>query len=119
MEPKNYPIEKEKSSSKPAFSGSMLIFLLAAFRTNSIFPIDLVKKKALWRGPGMSAANTVVENGGRVVLLDKSSFCGGNSTKATSGINGAGGGPAKKTGGPPVFFFFLGGKTQGAKKLGY
>ena len=40
--------------------------------------------------PGMSAANTVVENGGRVVLLDKSSFCGGNSTKATSGINGAG-----------------------------
>ena len=24
---------------------------------------------------GMSAANTVVENGGRVVLLDKSSFC--------------------------------------------
>eukprot|EP00438_Fugacium_kawagutii_P006683 Skav219095 [mRNA] locus=scaffold1574:142088:148874:+ [translate_table: standard] len=39
---------------------------------------------------GMSAANTVVENGGRVVLLDKSAFCGGNSTKATSGINGAG-----------------------------
>merc|ERR1719327_1213776 len=37
----------------------------------------------------MSAANTVLENGGRVVLLDKSSFCGGNSTKATSGINGA------------------------------
>merc|ERR1712056_165626 len=30
------------------------------------------------------------ENGGKVVLLDKSSFCGGNSTKATSGINGAG-----------------------------
>merc|ERR1711972_287301 len=25
----------------------------------------------------------------KVVLLDKSSFCGGNSTKATSGINGA------------------------------
>merc|ERR1719230_1909812 len=25
-----------------------------------------------------------------MVLLDKSSFCGGNSTKATSGINGAG-----------------------------
>merc|ERR1719383_79528 len=38
---------------------------------------------------GMSAANTVLENGGCVVLLDKSSFCGGNSTKATSGINGA------------------------------
>merc|ERR1719371_58237 len=39
---------------------------------------------------GMSAANTVLESGGKVVLLDKSSFCGGNSTKATSGINGAG-----------------------------
>jgi len=39
---------------------------------------------------GMSAANTVVENGGKVLLLDKSAFCGGNSTKATSGINGAG-----------------------------
>merc|ERR1739848_497248 len=38
---------------------------------------------------GMSAANTVLENGGRTVLLDKSAFCGGNSTKATSGINGA------------------------------
>jgi hypothetical protein len=31
---------------------------------------------------GMSAANTVVEHGGRTLLLDKSSFCGGNSTKA-------------------------------------
>ena len=39
---------------------------------------------------GVSAANTILENGGKVVLLDKSSFCGGNSTKATSGINGAG-----------------------------
>ena len=39
---------------------------------------------------GVSAANSVLENGGRVVLLDKSAFCGGNSTKATSGINGAG-----------------------------
>merc|ERR1719328_990667 len=38
---------------------------------------------------GMSAANTVLECGGKVVLVDKSSFCGGNSTKATSGINGA------------------------------
>jgi len=38
---------------------------------------------------GMAAANTVMENGGKIVLLDKSAFCGGNSTKATSGINGA------------------------------
>merc|ERR1719335_755555 len=39
---------------------------------------------------GVSACNTLVENGARTVLLDKSSFCGGNSSKATSGINGAG-----------------------------
>merc|ERR1712038_415720 len=38
---------------------------------------------------GMSAANTVLENGGKTILIDKSSFCGGNSTKATSGINGS------------------------------
>jgi flavocytochrome c len=38
---------------------------------------------------GVSACNTLVENGARTVLIDKSSFCGGNSTKATSGINGA------------------------------
>lgn len=39
---------------------------------------------------GMSAAHTVLEQGGRVVVIDKSPFCGGNSTKATSGINAAG-----------------------------
>ena len=39
---------------------------------------------------GMAAANTIMESGGRIILLDKSAFCGGNSTKATSGINGAG-----------------------------
>eukprot|EP00405_Crypthecodinium_cohnii_P025458 CAMPEP_0206489994 /NCGR_PEP_ID=MMETSP0324_2-20121206/43702_1 /ASSEMBLY_ACC=CAM_ASM_000836 /TAXON_ID=2866 /ORGANISM="Crypthecodinium cohnii, Strain Seligo" /LENGTH=1124 /DNA_ID=CAMNT_0053970041 /DNA_START=42 /DNA_END=3416 /DNA_ORIENTATION=+ len=38
---------------------------------------------------GVAAANTLLECGAKVVLLDKSSFCGGNSTKATSGINGA------------------------------
>ena len=39
---------------------------------------------------GLSAAHTILERGGRVVLLDKCAFLGGNSTKATSGINGAG-----------------------------
>jgi len=39
---------------------------------------------------GMSAAHTVLELGGKVVVIDKSAFCGGNSTKATSGINAAG-----------------------------
>jgi flavocytochrome c len=38
---------------------------------------------------GLSAAHTVLEHGGRVVVLDKNAFLGGNSTKATSGINGA------------------------------
>jgi len=38
---------------------------------------------------GLSAAHTVLERGGTVVLLDKMAFLGGNSTKATSGINGA------------------------------
>jgi len=37
-----------------------------------------------------SAAHTILEYGGRAVVLDKSPFCGGNSTKATSGINGSG-----------------------------
>jgi len=31
-----------------------------------------------------------LERGGRVILLDKNAFLGGNSTRATSGINGAG-----------------------------
>jgi flavocytochrome c len=39
---------------------------------------------------GLSAAHTCLERGARVVVLDKNPFCGGNSTKATSGINGAG-----------------------------
>merc|ERR1740129_2243357 len=38
---------------------------------------------------GFSAAHTILEHGGKCLLLDKSPFCGGNSTKATSGINGA------------------------------
>jgi len=38
---------------------------------------------------GLSAAHTVLERGGKVVIIDKNPFLGGNSTKATSGINGA------------------------------
>lgn len=38
---------------------------------------------------GLSAAHTVLERGGRVLVLDKKEFLGGNSVKATSGINGA------------------------------
>jgi flavocytochrome c len=38
---------------------------------------------------GLSAAHTCIEHGVRVLVIDKNSFFGGNSTKATSGINGA------------------------------
>jgi succinate dehydrogenase/fumarate reductase flavoprotein subunit len=38
---------------------------------------------------GLSAAHTALEKGCSVVLLDKEKFLGGNSTRATSGINGA------------------------------
>jgi len=39
---------------------------------------------------GLSAAHTLLERGASVLMLDKQPFMGGNSTKATSGINGAG-----------------------------
>lgn len=39
---------------------------------------------------GLSAAHTAMERGSRVLVVDKNPFFGGNSTKATSGINGAG-----------------------------
>ncbi|KAI1311609.1 hypothetical protein EDD11_003349 [Mortierella claussenii] len=38
---------------------------------------------------GLSAAHTVLEHGLNVLVIDKNAFFGGNSTKATSGINGA------------------------------
>jgi flavocytochrome c len=38
---------------------------------------------------GLSAAHTCLEHGVKVLVLDKNAFFGGNSTKATSGINGA------------------------------
>ncbi|KAF9156139.1 hypothetical protein DFQ26_009457 [Actinomortierella ambigua] len=38
---------------------------------------------------GLSAAHTILEHGLNVLVLDKNAFFGGNSTKATSGINGA------------------------------
>ena len=44
--------------------------------------------EAIVVGGGLAGVSTILENGGRVVLQHKS-FCGGNSTKATSGINGS------------------------------
>lgn len=39
---------------------------------------------------GLSAAHTLIMGGAHVTLLEKNPFLGGNSTKATSGLNGAG-----------------------------
>ncbi|TKA53999.1 hypothetical protein B0A53_03279 [Rhodotorula sp. CCFEE 5036] len=39
---------------------------------------------------GLAAAHTLFEKGANVLVLEKNPFGGGNSTKATSGINGAG-----------------------------
>ncbi|GAA5933731.1 hypothetical protein JCM10213_008578 [Rhodosporidiobolus nylandii] len=39
---------------------------------------------------GLAAAHTLYEKGANVLVLEKNGFAGGNSTKATSGINGAG-----------------------------
>jgi len=65
---------------------------------------------------GVSAANTVVESGGKTVLLDKSSFCGGNSTKATSGINGAGTKTQKEKGVPDNADTFIADTLKGGAK---
>merc|ERR1719229_749692 len=64
----------------------------------------------------LSAANTVVECGGKTVLLDKSSFCGGNSTKATSGINGAGTKTQKGKGIPDNAEIFVADTLKGGAK---
>ena len=37
---------------------------------------------------GLSSAHMALQNGANVLVLDKNPFMGGNSTKATSGING-------------------------------
>jgi flavocytochrome c len=65
---------------------------------------------------GMSAANTVLENNGRVVLVDKSAFCGGNSTKATSGINGAETKTQKAKGIPDTVDLFTSDTLKGGAK---
>merc|ERR1711966_232429 len=65
---------------------------------------------------GMSAANQTVEVGGKTVLLDKSSFCGGNSTKATSGINGAGTKTQAQKGIPDNKEIFLADTLKGGAK---
>ena len=50
------------------------------------------------------------------MLLDKSSFCGGNSTKATSGINGAGTKTQKEKGIPDNYEIFFNDTLKGGAK---
>merc|ERR1719507_2478708 len=65
---------------------------------------------------GVSAANSIMENNGKIVLLDKSSFCGGNSTKATSGINGAATKTQKQKGIPDSIELFTSDTLKGGAK---
>eukprot|EP00931_Biecheleriopsis_adriatica_P042279 TRINITY_DN24099_c1_g1_i1.p1 TRINITY_DN24099_c1_g1~~TRINITY_DN24099_c1_g1_i1.p1 ORF type:complete len:624 (-),score=127.12 TRINITY_DN24099_c1_g1_i1:45-1877(-) len=65
---------------------------------------------------GVSAANTLLESGMKVVLLDKSSFCGGNSSKATSGINGAETRTQKQKGVPDTVELFTQDTLKGGAK---
>merc|ERR1719475_27752 len=81
----------------------------------SVFPSNL----AIVLGGGLSgvsACNTVMECGGRCVLLDKSAFCGGNSTKATSGINGANTKTQKAKGIPDTVELFTSDTLKGGAK---
>ena len=64
----------------------------------------------------MSAANTIWENCGRVVLFDKPFFCGGNSKKATSGINGAGTRTQREKGIKDLAELFTSGNLKGGGK---
>lgn len=65
---------------------------------------------------GVSAANTVLECGSKVILLDKSSFCGGNSSKATSGINGSETKTQKQKGIPDTKEIFIQDTLKGGAK---
>merc|ERR1711939_832141 len=68
------------------------IFPLLYLPFHSVFEIPIMPPRVIVVGAGLSglsAAHTIYLAGGNVVLLDKNNFMGGNSTKATSGINGA------------------------------
>jgi len=66
---------------------------------------------------GLSAAHTVLERGGSVLLLDKQGFMGGNSTKATSGINGAGTQTQAELGIPDNYKTFFNDTKKSARDL--
>ncbi|KAJ3550933.1 hypothetical protein NMY22_g128 [Coprinellus aureogranulatus] len=66
---------------------------------------------------GLSAAHTLLERGANVLLLDKQPFMGGNSTKATSGINGAGTNSQRKLGIPDTAEIFFADTKKSARDL--
>ncbi|KAI0319590.1 FAD binding domain-containing protein [Amylostereum chailletii] len=66
---------------------------------------------------GLSAAHTILERGGNVLLLDKQGFMGGNSTKATSGINGAGTQTQQEAGIPDNAKIFFEDTKKSAREL--
>ncbi|KAF9476377.1 fumarate reductase [Pholiota conissans] len=66
---------------------------------------------------GLSAAHTLLERGANVLLLDKQGFMGGNSTKATSGINGAGTNTQRDLGIPDTAKIFFEDTKKSAREL--
>ncbi|KEI38313.1 uncharacterized protein L969DRAFT_88755 [Mixia osmundae IAM 14324] len=66
---------------------------------------------------GLSAAHTLYERGANVLLLDKNGFMGGNSTKATSGINGAGTNTQSEAGIPDSAKTFFEDTKKSAREL--
>ncbi|KAF8973192.1 fumarate reductase [Flammula alnicola] len=66
---------------------------------------------------GLSAAHTLLERGANVLLLDKQGFMGGNSTKATSGINGAGTDAQRDLGIPDTAKIFFEDTKKSAREL--
>ncbi|KZT24194.1 Flavocytochrome c [Neolentinus lepideus HHB14362 ss-1] len=66
---------------------------------------------------GLSAAHTLLERGANVLLLDKQPFMGGNSTKATSGINGAGTATQQELGIPDNAKLFFEDTKKSAREL--
>ncbi|GJF00104.1 fumarate reductase [Phanerochaete sordida] len=66
---------------------------------------------------GLSAAHTLLERGANVLLLDKQPFMGGNSTKATSGINGAGTQPQQELNIPDNAKLFFEDTKRSAREL--
>ncbi|KAJ3974860.1 putative fumarate reductase [Lentinula raphanica] len=73
-------------------SASVALFTLAFFKSPVTYWKLTMEPVIVVGGglSGLSAAHSVLEHGGKVVLLDKKPALGGNSVKASSGINGAG-----------------------------